>query len=88
MTSERFNPVDFHFSWIDDGSEYGWYEWDSKRARTDARRARDARARELKAEGRTVKKTSEPNQLITRGGIGSGHPEISHVVTVYGLLIL
>jgi len=50
-----------------------------------ARRERDAEAKRLVAEGWQVRKWSEPNQLISRGGIGSGHPHIEEVVTVFGL---
>lgn len=52
-------------------------------ARAKAKKERDAYAADLAHEGYTVRKFSNAGQLITRGGIGSGHPEISNVVTVY-----
>lgn len=77
-----FNPVDYHFRWTAD-----WYEWDSASAHKDARQARDAEAKRLRAAGYAVRVSAISGQLITRGGIGSDHPEIeiSHVVTVYRL---
>jgi hypothetical protein len=75
-----FNPVDYHFRWTKD-----WYEWDRTAAVTAARQARDAEAKRLKALGHRVVKWSLPGQRITRGGIGSGHPQIEHVVTSYML---
>jgi len=81
MTQRTFNPINYGFEFTADG----WYKFDRKDATAKARKARDTEARELKAEGYTVRKWSEPNQLITRGGIGSGHPQIEEVVTVFGL---
>ena len=75
-----FNPVDYCFEWI-----YGWYTWNSKAAHTIARSARDQLAKELKQQGYTAHRFAIRNQLITRGGIGSGHPEVSFYVTVYGV---
>lgn len=75
-----FNPVDYHFRWTQD-----WYEWDRAAAVTAARQARDAETKRLKALGHRVMKWSLPGQLITRGGIGSGHPQIENVVTSYML---
>ena len=84
MLSQRtFNPADYTFEWTD-----GWYVWDSKEAHRQALKARNDTAKELKAAGKKVKKFSTRNQLITRGGIGSGHPEISMVVNCYGVNIL
>lgn len=75
-----FNPFDFCFTWTDN-----WYIWDAKEARTQARQARDAKARELRSHGLTVDKWCLPNQLVRRGGIGTGHPDIEQYVTVYML---
>lgn len=44
----------------------------------------EAAAKQAQAEGKQVRKFSEPNQLISMGGIGSGHPHIEEVVTCYG----
>ncbi len=83
MTSTQriFDPISFGFIWTDDG----WYSWDSKAAHKAARQARDKAAREFKAEGKSVKKFSLPGQLVRRGGIGSGKPDVEFVVTAYGV---
>ena len=75
-----FNPIDYGFSFTDDG----WYSWDRKAAHKAALAARNAEARRLKKMGKRVQTFSSANQLISRGGIGSGHPHIEEVVTVYG----
>jgi len=79
-SQEIFNPANYGFRWTKD-----WYEFDSKEAHKKAMQARDARAKELKKEGRRFKKFTLRNQLITRGGIGTPHPEITVLVTGYGL---
>ena len=79
-----FNPVDFGFEWTDDG----WYRWDHRLAHAAALSARNGLARKLKKEGRPCRKFSVSSQLITKGGIGSGHPQIELVVNVYGVRIL
>lgn len=78
-TQKTFNPANFNFAWTDDG----WYEWDHKAAHSAALKARNAEAKALQAQGRRVIKSSLPGQMITRGGIGSGKPEISMFVTVF-----
>lgn len=75
-----FNPAYYEFAWKD-----GWYEWDSAKAHTDARKDRDAFAKARKADGQAVKKFTERNQRMTRGGIGTPNPEIDLMVTVYGV---
>jgi hypothetical protein len=75
-----FNPIDYGFEWTADG----WYKWDSKAAHAAALRERNAEAKRYAAQGRTIRKWSNRNQLISRGGIGSGRPHIEEVVTVYG----
>jgi hypothetical protein len=83
---KRFNPVNRCFKWtLVEGNEYGWYEFDSEEAHRVAKLERDEFARSLKSLPgvANVKKRTLKNQLITRGGIGSGHPEISLLVTVY-----
>jgi hypothetical protein len=83
MIQQTFNPIDYGFAWTDDG----WYNWDAKLGRKLAMQARDAAAKRAKREGRTVTKFSMPNQLISRGGIGSGRPHIEQVVTCFGVNI-
>jgi hypothetical protein len=78
---KTFNPVNFCFAWTDDN----WYTWDRQEAHNQARQARDAEAKRLKAQGKRVSKFSMPNQLISRGGIGSGKPHIQLVATCYGV---
>lgn len=75
-----FNPLDYGFKWAGD-----WYEFDHKSASSAALKARNAEAKRLEKEGKRVRKWSLPNQLISRGGIGSHHPHIQEIVTVYGL---
>lgn len=78
-TQKTFNPANYEFRWTEDG----WYEWDRKAAHSKALKARNAEAKALQAKGHKVVKSSMPNQMITRGGIGSGHPEITMCVNVY-----
>ena len=80
-TQMSFNPVDYGFEWKGD-----WYCFDSEMAHKKAKEERDVEAKRLRSEGYRIKKYSERNQLITRGGIGSGHPQIEEIVTVYMLL--
>ena len=75
---QHFNPVDYGFQWTDD-----WYEWDRDAGHAAARAARAARAKELKARGIRPRLTSIPNQLVSRGGIGSGRPHVEFVATCY-----
>jgi len=76
-----FNPANYCFAWTDDG----WYEWDRKEAHKQALRVRNRGAKRLRAQGMTVSCFTHSGQLISRGGIGSGHPHIELVVNVYGL---
>lgn len=81
MPQTTFSPLDYGFRWTDD-----WYEYDGKAAEKAALRARNALAKELVSQGRTVRKGSLGKQLVSRGGIGSGHPHIELVVPVYYVL--
>lgn len=83
MTQYMFNPADYKFEWTE-----SWYTWNAEEARKQALKARNDKAKELKAGGKKVRKFSLKDQLITRGGIGSGHPEISLVVNCYGVNVL
>lgn len=67
------------FQWIDD-----WYEYDPKEGKRLAMKARNDAAKRAKQDGYAVKKFSLPNQLVSLGGIGSGHPHIELFVTAYG----
>jgi hypothetical protein len=78
-TQRIFCPVDFCFTWTPD-----WYEWDAKEATKAARKARDTEVKKLRKAGKTVTCFSLPGQLITRGGIGSGHPQVEFFVTGFG----
>ncbi|OHD18662.1 MAG: hypothetical protein A2Y38_19515 [Spirochaetes bacterium GWB1_59_5] len=79
-----FCPVDYNFSWTADGTPMGWYTWERKAAQSAALKARNAEAKALRAQGYTVRVFSLPDQRITRGGIGSGHPEVDFIATGYG----
>jgi len=81
------NPADYTFEWtVPTASEpMGWYKWDRTIAHKLALRDRNKEARPLRENDYNPVLFSLRDQLITRGGIGSGHPEISLVVTVYGL---
>ena len=78
---KKFSPVDNGFRWTDDG----WYEYDGKPAERAALTARNREAKRLSSMGYTVRKFSLRHQQITRGGIGTNHPEICVVVPVYYL---
>lgn len=77
---QAFNPINYGFRWTKD-----WYEWDAKAATAAAKRDRDATAKALAAKGYAVRKWSNARQLVRRGGIGTGHPEIDEIVTVFML---
>lgn len=79
-TQKIFSPINHGFQWTDDG----WYTFDRKTAEKAALQERNAYAKAQKALGRDVTKFSLPSQLITRGGIGSGKPQIEVVCAVYG----
>ena len=76
-----FNPLNFGFTWTADN----WYNFDHEAAHKEALKARNAMARKLRKEGHKVSCFSLPNQLVSRGGIGSGHPHIELVINSYGL---
>jgi hypothetical protein len=85
MAQLAFNPVHYGFKWTEDGTEYGWYEFDHKAAHKLALQARNAVAKAAEREGKRVHKWTSGGALMTRGGIGSGHPQIEVVVSVYYL---
>jgi hypothetical protein len=83
MTTQRFNPINYGFTFTAD-----WYEFDSKAAHAAARKARSEEAKRLRKEGRKVKCFTNGKQLMTRGGIGSGKPQIDVWVSVYCLAVV
>ncbi len=74
-----FSPTKYNFKWTEDG----WYKWDRKAAHSAALKARNARAKELKAKGYEVRKSSQQDCLMSLGGIGTEHPHIELIVTIY-----
>lgn len=74
-----YSPMDYTFQWTED-----WYTFDTTEGKRLALAARKAEMARLKREGWTVKPFSLGQQLISRGGIGSGRPHIELVVNVYG----
>ena len=87
MSQTMFNPVNYEFNWTDDGSEHGWYEWDRAKAHKAALKARNMALKAMRLRDVRATAFSIPDQLITRGGIGSGHPQVEFVVNVYGIQI-
>ncbi len=75
---KSFLPIDYKFEWTED-----WYKWDAEAGRTAALKARNAEAKRLKDKGHTVRKFSLRDQLISRGGIGSGKPHIELHMTCF-----
>jgi len=75
-----FSPVRYGFEWTKD-----WYTMDYDAAKKKAMAARTKKAKELKAKGYNVRKFTLSNQRLTMGGIGTGHPEITIVCSVYML---
>ncbi|TXH13870.1 MAG: hypothetical protein E6R03_10485 [Hyphomicrobiaceae bacterium] len=91
MAQESYNPADTdYFRWTADELSPGaeWYTFDSVSAHAQAKHIRDCRARSLRALSHKVRVWTLRNQRITRGGIGTGKPEIDLVVSVYMLEIV
>lgn len=88
MAQQTFNPIDYGFKWQGD-----WYTFDARAAEKEALAARNAEVKRLRAEFKRLRMTTERpvkpftlrQQQITKGGIGSGHPEITVIVSVYGI---
>ena len=80
MRTKTFNPLDYGFRWTCE-----WYVYDGKPAEKAALAARNAMARHLRKEGRTVHTGSLGKQLVTKGGIGTGRPQIELIVPIYTL---
>lgn len=81
MAQQMFNPIEHGFEWTADG----WYKFDAKAAEKQALTERNAEVKRLKAAGHNPKPFTLSRQQLTRGGIGSGHPEITVIVSVYGI---
>lgn len=79
-----FSPIDYHFQWTTESDGRGWYSWDRMAGKKAAMQARNEAMKAAKLAGRTVKAFSIPDQLVSKGGIGSGNPHVEFVVTVYG----
>lgn len=85
-----FSPLDYGFRWTapTDQDPMGWYEYDGKPAEQAALKARNAEAKRMQKLGYEVRKVSLGKQLMTRGGIGSGHPHIDILAPVYALVVV
>ena len=80
MAQRTFSGIEIGFRFVGD-----WYEYDGAVAEKKARVARDAFARELKAQGYAPRKFSLGLQLRSMGGIGSGQPHIELYTKSYGV---
>lgn len=80
MGQEIFSGIDHGFAWTDD-----WYEWDAKAGNAAALKARNARLKELRKQGKNPRGFTLGNQLVSRGGVGSGHPHIEEFTKCYGI---
>jgi hypothetical protein len=82
IMQQMFSPVSFGWTWTDNGA---WYDWDRQAAHKLALKARNARVKELRTQGYKVVPFTLANQLVSKGGIGSGKAHIEQVVSIYGL---
>ena len=82
MRQELFDASQTHFAWDGD-----WYTFEAGAGQAEAKRRRAARIKELRAQGYDCKAFSLGTQQLTKGGIGSGHPEITIFVKGYGINI-
>lgn len=76
-----YNPADFEFEW----TKNNYYSWDRKAAHKAALRARNDEMRRLQHEGYDVTAFILRDQIVSKGGIGTGRPHIKLSVTCYGL---
>jgi hypothetical protein len=77
--SKSYVTTNYCFVWTAD-----WYEWDAKAAKKAAMAERNREAKRLRADGWTVACGSEAS-LMSKGGIGSGHPHIELWATAFTL---
>jgi hypothetical protein len=82
MAQQVYDPIDYGFQFTAD-----WYTFNRAEASKLALKARNEAAKKYAELGYEVRKFILSNQLRTMGGIGSNHPEISVIVSVYGLNI-
>jgi hypothetical protein len=75
-----FNPADYAFCWTDDG----WYRWDREAGHKAALKARNAVVKQLRADGYKVTSFTLREQIVRKGGIGSGKPDVEFCVNCYG----
>jgi hypothetical protein len=81
MMQQTYDPIDYGFEFTAD-----WYKFDYASARKMALKARNKAKKYYEAMGcYDVRTFTLSNQLRTMGGIGSNHPEISVIVSVFGL---
>lgn len=80
VSTQIFNPIDYKFRWTESG-----YEWDAKAAHEEARKDWLAMDAELREDGLNPDKIIRYNVVITRGGHGTGRPEVTVTVTLYVL---
>jgi hypothetical protein len=83
MSTVTFDPIKYGFRWTND-----WYEYDGKPAEDAAKAARDDYAKQLRKEGKTVKKRTTGKNLRSMGGIGSGNPHIELVVPMFHVIVV
>mgnify|MGYP001562560384 CR=1 FL=1 len=75
-----FNPIDYSFAWTDD-----WYVFDEEVGSSKAIEACNFAYAKLKSLGKNPKRFTMQNQLMKRGGVGTGNPQIEIFVTIYGI---
>ena len=86
MRDVVFDPIKTGFTWVDDpDGGMGWYDYDPG-AEKEARRDRDAFAREQRKAGKTVR-CSTSRGLRSMGGIGTNRPHIELIVPHYRAMV-
>jgi hypothetical protein len=80
MKQTIFCAIDYGFKWTDD-----WYEWDRKEAIKHAKQQRNEALKHLRSLGVKCTPFSLGDQLVSKGGIGSGHPHIEEWSRAYGI---
>jgi hypothetical protein len=85
FTQLTFSGVNKFFSWTTESDGSTWYEWDYDGARKWALKERNRVFKDSVARGHQATKFSLGTQTLTKGGIGSGLPEITIEAKVYGV---